>query len=523
MEARPLVLADLLTRIEARSETFARSRSTECSGSAFASSARRLGRRLRAVGVQPGARVCAYLEHDVELAQFPFACAEAGAVAVIVNPRSKDAQVQHVVADSGASHVLTTAAKALTLADPRTAFGTARVLVDRGPVPAWAEALGEGERDGVRDHDPDAPAILLYTSGSTGRSKGIVQSQRSLCDGARIVAGYLALNQRDDLCAVLPLSFDYGLNQVLSAAFARARVTLTDYLTAGDLLRSIARSGCTGFAGVPEIFVDLVAALDGGKVDPRSVQTLRYVTNSGGRLPERVIRALHARLPWVQVFSMYGLTEAFRSSFVPPEMLASRPRSVGRAIPEVELLVVDPASGREMPRSEIGELVHCGACVARGYWNRPEDTARRFRPHPILGSAGGTCVFSGDLARMDGDGFVELVGRADEQIKVGGYRVSPDEVVDVVRRVSGVRSAAAVGVPHGPDGIPALAVALVADDRATDAATLCEAVRNECRRVLPPWMVPGLLRVVAALPRGPNEKIDLAAVRALFASRDEVR
>ncbi|MBI5850023.1 MAG: AMP-binding protein, partial [Planctomycetes bacterium] len=413
--------------------------------------------------------------------------------------------------------LLTSAAKANALVDPAHAFAGTRVVVDANDAPPWAALLTEEEREGPASADPDAPAILLYTSGSTGRPKGIVQTQRSLCDGARIVAGYLELGPKDHVAAVLPLSFDYGLNQVMAAAYAGARVTLASYLTAGELLRTLARESITGLAGVPEIWVDLIAALGSGAVPCDALRAWRYATNSGGRLPERVIRFVHEHLPWVGLFAMYGLTEAFRSSFVPPGELASRPRSIGKAMPEVTLLVVDPATGREVPHGVAGELVHCGACVARGYWNRDADTAKRFRGDPRPGHAGETCVWTGDLARRDEDGWLELVGRSDEQIKVDGHRISPDEVVEVVRAVDGVRSAAAVGVPMGPDDLTSLAVAVVPGDATVDGLAIAERVKSECKRRLPPWMVPSLVRVLDALPRTPNQKIDLAALRAWFA------
>jgi acyl-CoA synthetase (AMP-forming)/AMP-acid ligase II len=508
-------LVELLERLERGSATlpFAAGRAGELTGAAFAARARRVAAGFAALGLRPGDRVAAFLEHDLDLAVFPFAAALVGAVSVIVNPRLKDAQVRHVVADADVALCWTSAAKGIGLADPVAAFDGRPVCVDGAAVPAFARALPAGEFATVAARvAPGDPATILYTSGSTGRPKGIVQSQRSLCDGARIVAGYLGLGRADHLLAVLPLSFDYGLNQVLAAAFAGCRVSLLQYLFVGEVLRALRERGCTGLAGVPEIWVEFCAALDRGAVLPAELRALRYVTNSGGRLPERVIRTFAERMPWVEVFGMYGLSEAFRSSFVPPDLLRQGRRGIGRPIPEVELRVVDPVDGRRCAPGEVGELVHFGACVADGYWRQPEATARRFRPDPEGGGRIG--VFSGDLARVDADGFFELVGRADEQLKIGGYRVAPDEVVEVLRTVPGLRSAAAVGVPRGPDGIPALCVLVEAED---GAEGLEAAVREVCRRELPPWMVPAELRVVAALPRNPNQKVDLAAVRRLFA------
>ncbi len=506
-------LTALLDRLVAQAgdEPWIADRNGGLDARAFALRVERVAAELDSRGVGRGDRVAVFLEHGVDLAAATFACARLGAMSVLVNPKLKDAQVRHVVDDADARVVLTSATKVAALRAEASAFGE-RALVHTENV------SGGGHVDPV-GVEPEDPATILYTSGSTGHPKGIVQSHRSLCDGARIVAGYLSLAPADHVLAVLPLSFDYGLNQVLSAAWAGCRVTLHGYFAAAELARALVATHATGLAGVPELWVELVDAIDRGAVRVEELAALRYVTNSGGRLPSRVIEWFHARLPRAEVFSMYGLTEAFRSSFVPPAELARRPRSIGRAIPEVELFVVDPATGRPCAAGEVGELVHAGALVADGYWRRPTDTEQRFRPHPVRGVAGGTAVWSGDLARFDDDGCLELVGRADAQIKVGGFRVSPDEVVEVVAGVDGVRTAAAVGVPRGPDGIPALCVAVV-PAAAADRESLPAAVLAACRAFLPSHLVPSAVRVVDGLPLGPNHKVDHAAVRALFREED---
>jgi acyl-CoA synthetase (AMP-forming)/AMP-acid ligase II len=522
--AEVATLNGLLERLVSRCVTgpWIADHTTELDVSGFLARVRRLALELARCGVAPGDRVAAYLEHGIDLAAVPFACARLGALSVLVNPKSKDAQVRHVVTDSGSKVVLTSATKAAALNDERAAFDSARIV--------HVEVLGNDAEDGPEPVAvaPEQPATILYTSGSTGRPKGIVQSHRSLWDGARIVADYLGMRPRDHVLAVLPLSFDYGLNQVLSSAWVGCRVTLHGYFAAPELLRTLIATRATGLAGVPELWVDFVDVCQ-RHLDELSKRhhdglsglgALSYVTNSGGRLPLRVIEWFHEHLPHVAVFSMYGLTEAFRSSYVAPEWLATRPRSIGRAIPEVELLVVDPDTGVVRRPGEVGELVHAGALVADGYWNRPEDTARRFRPHPVRGTAGGMAVWSGDLAWMDEDGYLELVGRADAQFKVGGFRVSPDEVVEVVSEVDGVRTAAAVGVPRGPDGLPALVIAVVPAAGA-DRDALPERVRAACRGNLPSYLAGAEVHVIDALPLGPNHKVDHAALRARFASIGE--
>jgi acyl-CoA synthetase (AMP-forming)/AMP-acid ligase II len=523
MSAPPVSLRGLLDRIAAAETVFLTARGESVDGDRFVARTEELARRIVRAGVPAGARVCSWLEPSVDLAVFPFACALAGVVAVLVNPRLLDAQVRHVVDDCDAHAVLTSPTKLLATRDRSVAFGARRLwTIDADGKPGIEELPRDIESTPLRvREDVDAPAMFLYTSGSTGKPKAIVQTERSLCDGARIVAGYLGLTHRDKIAAVLPLSFDYGLNQLTAAMFARSQVGLLSYLTAADLLRHLARGGFTGLAGVPEIWVDVAAHLTTGRVDARELRALRYVTNSGGRLPDATIVALLESLPWVSVFSMYGLTEAFRSSFVPPAELREGRRGVGRAMPGVELLVVDPQSRRVLAPGAVGELVHCGACVGLGYHQRPESTARHFGVHPIHGERGGRAVYSGDLASMDEAGNVTLHGRIDAQIKVGGYRVSPDEVIEVVRRVNGVHTAAAVGVPRASDGLTELVVAVVPAEPRGDLSVLRAHVIAATTRELPRWMVPARVEFFTALPESANRKIDLAALRELLTVPDD--
>jgi acyl-CoA synthetase (AMP-forming)/AMP-acid ligase II len=507
-------LLGLLDRVAARppEQAFVAGRGGGLTGPGFHERAQAMASGFSEAGVRAGDRVVGCLEHDVDLAVFPFACAWIGAISVLVNPRLKPKQVRHIVEDADPSLVVLSSVRLAGLGCRIEDVAGARSVRSLGPIESVPELAFDSSPARPQESSEGATTIL-YTSGSTGRAKGIVQTGKSLADGARIVAEYLALGPGDHVLGVLPLSFDYGLNQVLAAAHAGCSLTLKTYLFAGELVRTLRDLHCTGLAGVPELWVDVVDALARGSVAVDELRSLRYVTNSGGRLPERVIAHFHTHLPWVDVFSMYGLTEAFRSSFVPPAELRAGRRGIGRPIPGVELDVVDPESGQPRGIGEIGELVHRGACVAQGYWRQPELTARRFRPDPT--GQGALEVRSGDLARRDAEGNFELLGRADEQLKIGGYRVSPDEVVDVVRAVPGVVSAAAVGVPSGPDDIPQLCVLVQGDAAAED-------VIRACRGALPPWMVPARVLVeVVELPRGPNAKVDLAAVRQRFVEDSE--
>ncbi|MEO0479847.1 MAG: AMP-binding protein [Planctomycetota bacterium] len=479
--------------------------------------AEHLAAALRASGVLSGDRVVVHLPHGPAQAMAVFAVALCGGVVVLANSRSKAVQLRDLVDDCD-PRVAISHQSFRSVFDAEAAFGgTSLLRLDwnaSGELSLEGEAVSDpGPRNPV-DVSADDLAILLYTSGSTGKPKGVMQSHRSLVDGARIVGGYLGLTRDDHLYGLLPLSFDYGLNQLLSAVWVGASLTLRPFLSGKDLHQALVDSGATVCAGVPEVhlaLVDAAAELGAGDL------ALRIVTNSGGAFPQRALEAYERQMPSVSVFSMYGLTEAFRSSFVLPAELQALRRTVGRAMPEVELLVVDEQTGQPLPVDESGELVHCGACVAQGYWRRPEETAARFRPDPRGGDS--VCVFSGDLATIDESGVVTLHGRRDAQLKIHGQRVSPDEVTAVVRSVDGIASAAAVGVPRGEDRQTVLAVALTLESGG-EATGLDRAVRSACRRALPPHMVPGEIHVLDELPLTSNHKVDHVRLRAELEQRD---
>jgi amino acid adenylation domain-containing protein len=470
-----------------------------------------LARAFAAHGLARGDRVAVYLEPSVEQAVALFGIAAAGAIAVPVNPKLRDAQVAHVLGHSEARAVVTSPDKLAYLAAAgATLAGVDLVVTGAAPPPgahafsAWA-ATPRGPLPEVAAAEP---AVILYTSGSTGLPKGIVQDHRNLVLGAAIVSGYLRLAATDTILGVLPLSFDYGLNQLLCAAWVGAALVLHSYLTPRDLAAAVDAQAATVLAGVPPMWAALGDALRRGKLDPRRLRTLRVLTNSGGRLYLRDIETLRQALPQAQLFSMYGLTEAFRSSYLPPAELERRPTSIGKAIPGVELLVIDPSTGRECAAGEVGELVHAGALVALGYWNDPAATARRFRPHP-LDPARGRAVFSGDLVVRDADGFLSFVARADAQLKVGGHRLAPDEVETVIHAVAGIAQAVVVGVEDAARADTRLVAFVVAPGAADVAARVVAA----CKRALPSYMVPSEVRVLPALPTNANGKPDRAALR----------
>ena len=448
---------------------------------------------LATCGLAPGARVATWLPKTALACVMPLAAARAGLVHVPVNPALRRAQVAHILADSGAALLVTQAARAATLEvgdlpdDCRLVEADAVPMADAGP--------------GRSNHDPASLAAILYTSGSTGRPKGVMLSHANLWLGAVSVAHYLRLSPADRVLGVLPLSFDYGQNQLLSSWYAGAAVAPLDYLTARDVVKAVERTQATTLAGVPPLWVQLLEA----DWPAETAARLRRLTNSGGALTERLVRGLRSRFPQADLVAMYGLTEAFRSTWLDPALIDAHPDAMGRAIPFAEVAVVKADGTRAV--GEPGELVHAGPLVAQGYWRDAERTAQRFRPAPAWMASGGMAVWSGDTVLEGADGLLRFVGRDDEMIKSAGNRISPLEVEEAVLAGGEAREAVAVGVPDPRTG-QAIVVVLAGDPAGEDA------LRARLRGLLPSFMQPARYDWREELPRNANGKLDRAAIRA---------
>ena len=456
----------------------------------------RMAAWLRAQGLVPGDRFATWLPKTRAACLMPLAAPRAGLVHVPINPLLKHAQVAHILADSGAAMLMTQPARAATL-EAGDVPGDCRV-VDQ-PLD-WA-------RDGLPASaaDPDALAAILYTSGSTGRPKGVMLSHANLWLGAISVAHYLGLTPDDRTLAVLPLSFDYGQSQLLSSWAAGAQVVPLDYLTARDVIKAVDRYRITTLAGIPPLWVQLLEA----DWPTATADTLRRLTNSGGALGVALVRALRERFPGADLYPMYGLTEAFRSTYLAPALVDARPDSIGGAIPFAEIVVVRP-DGSEAAVGEAGELVHAGPLVAQGYWHNAERTAARFRPAPAFSRSGVTAVWSGDTVIRDADGLLRFVGRDDAMIKSAGNRISPTEIEEAVLDGDEVAEAVAIGVPDARLGQAIIVIARARHDPAQAEA----AVRDRLRRDLPNFMQPARYVWRDALPRNANGKLDRAALAA---------
>ena len=451
---------------------------------------------LKARGLAHGDRVGSWLPKTRMTSLLPLACARAGLVHVPVNPLLKRAQVAHILADSGALALATGSARLATLGDGDLPAGCAAIEEEEGAaLIEWSDALPPSAAD------PDDLAALLYTSGSTGRPKGVMLSHANMWLGAISVAHYLGLTPEDRTLAVLPLSFDYGQNQLLSSWAAGACAIPIEYIAAKDVIRAVERHDVTTLAGVPPLWVQLIEA----PWPPRAALALRRLTNSGGRLPASVVRRMRELFPAAEIYLMYGLTEAFRSTYLDPALLDDHPDSIGTAIPFADVMVARADGSRAAP-GEPGELVHSGPLVAKGYWNDPARTAERFKPAPPEAAYRGTAVWSGDQVRADEQGLLYFVGRADAMIKTSGNRVSPTEVEEAAIASGAAAEAVALGYPDHRLGE---AIALVLrGDRAAEPA-----LRAHLKRELPNFMQPSAILWRDELPRSPNGKIDREALK----------
>jgi acyl-CoA ligase (AMP-forming) (exosortase A-associated) len=485
--------------------------------------------RLRDLGLDRGERIAVFLDKRIETVVALLACSRAGGVFVPVNPVLRARQVRHILDDCAARVLVTSTDRLRALRSDLAAckslshvfvLGDALVEDEGAPyrVLPWSwtpERASQVACPATGGVDTDVAAIL-YTSGSTGAPKGVVLSHRNLVVGAESVSTYLNNTADDRILAVLPLSFDAGLSQLTTGFCVGAHVVLADYLLPGDVVRLCAEHRITGLVGVPPLWIQLAAQT----WPSEAVAEVRYFANTGGRLPRVTLQRLRSIFPTAAPYLMYGLTEAFRSTYLDPREVDRRPDSIGKAIPNAEILVVREDGGLCGP-GEPGELVHRGPLVALGYWNDAERTAERFRPAP--NGPDELCrpdvaVWSGDVVVRDKGGFLYFVGRRDDMIKTSGYRVSPQEIEEVAYETGLIQDAVALGLEDETLGHRIVLVVTPCDPAGFDPAAL----NVRLRQVLPAYMVPAEVLVRGVLPRSPNGKFDRALLRhELLASRSQ--
>lgn len=471
-----------------------------------------LSQQLLQQGLLSGERVAIYLPKVAESVFAIFATAQCGGVFVPVNPLLKPQQVSYILKDCNVRLLVTSSDRLKLLKDTLTDCHDLRtvILIDEGEIAddllsqvSITRCSSPLSEKVIHAHprriDTDI-ASILYTSGSTGNPKGVVLSHRNMLTGAHSVASYLKNNATDCLLAVLPFSFDYGLSQLTTAFSVGASVVLMDYLLPRDVIKATARYKITGLAAVPPLWNQLAEL----EWPTEAKQSLRYLTNSGGAMPVATTQKLTASLPTTDFYLMYGLTEAFRSTYLPPDQVSIRPESMGKAIPNAEILVLRE-DGSECAPGEPGELVHRGSLVAMGYWNDPAKTAERFKAipgrHPELPLTE-IAVWSGDQVRKDEEGYLYFISRKDEMIKTSGYRVSPTEVEEVLYSSGLIKEVAALGITHPLLG-QAILLVVVQNAAITDKDLLIY-----CQKQLPNFMLPKKILFVDTLPRNQNGKID---------------
>ena len=474
------------------------------------------GTALRDLGICRGDRVAVYLDKRIETVAALFGSSAGEGVFVPINPLLRPKQVGYIIQDCSARILVTSPERLALLHGELEVCKSVEhvVLVGQDPpaepgtrytVSPWPTAT-DCDVPAGKVIDADMAAIL-YTSGSTGMPKGVVLSHRNLIAGAESVSHYLGNTPDDVILSALPFSFDAGFSQLTTAFCVGAHVVLLNYVLPADVVKLCARYRITGLTGVPPLWIKL-ADLDWPN---EATKHLRYFANTGGRMPRSTLDRLRRLFPEAEPFLMYGLTEAFRSTYLDPAEIDRRPSSIGKAIPNAEILVVRP-DGSMCDPGEEGELVHRGALVAMGYWNDPERTAQRFRPVPARES--GLCgdeiaVWSGDTVVRDEDGFLYFIGRDDEMIKTSGYRVSPTEIEEAAYDTGLVCDAVAFGVQDMKLGQHVVLVVSATSGTMVDGDSLLARMRQ----ALPLYMLPQRVEVKREIARSPNGKFDRALLR----------
>ncbi len=471
------------------------------------SKANRLANALKAAGVERGDRVVLFLPNCVELVVGIFATLKANAVFVAVNNTTKPDKLASLLHNCRATAMLAPARHAPLAAEltQRTASLKLAVVVGKGSSAAVEEFPELRDIDAIEAEFPDSRpdrrlidrdlACLIYTSGSTGDPKGVMTAHCNATFVAESVINYLDNNRDDVLMCTLPLSFGYGLYQLLMALkFGGTLVLERSFTYPAQILKLIETEKVTGFPGVPTIFAILLQ-MDLNVFD---LSSLRYLTTAAAALPPSHIRQLRQLFPQADFFSMYGLTETKRSLYMPPDQLDDRLDSVGIAIPGTEAWLVDDDDNRLGP-NQVGELVIRGGHVMQGYWENPQTTAERFRPGPVPGEK---VCYTGDLFRTDEDGYFYFVSRKDDIIKSCGEKVSPTEIENVLYGLPGVAKTAVIGVA---DDI--LGQAVKAFIEAPDADLTEKDVLRHCRANLEDFMMPKYVEFMSALPVNPSGKI----------------
>ncbi len=479
---------------------------------------------LNELGISSGDRMALVASKNIYSVSTILGALQAGVVVVPINPLLKSAQLGFIVNNCSAVILLCSQTQYAALMQEGVKLPSLKIVVlvpeavapDNSKAAAneskqpdnhtilmeWTSFTRRAPSDSTENNlarisiEPtDDIAAILYTSGSTGMPKGVALTRSNLHYGAVSVSTYLEISAQDRILGMMPLSFDYGLNQLTTAMHTGACLVLHDYRFPKSVIDMIREHRITGLPAVPHVWDQLMA------IQWPEVPHLRYATSTGGSLQEPTIKSISTRLPHTRLYSMYGFTEAFRATYLPPSELKARPKSIGKAVPHAKVMVVD-SEGREQPPYKIGELIQSGPLVSAGYWRDLEGTQQKFRTRPAYADDKIVYAWSGDLCHTDEEGYLYFVSRRDDQVKLNGHRTSPSEIERTLVQCEWIQEACILCVPHSRFGH--VAIAFVVTNNKVDANDLT----NWCRRELPSYLVPDKWYFVANLPTSPNNKID---------------
>lgn len=469
---------------------------------------------LRELGIQSGDRIGICMEKSVDQVSVILGALFANAVIVPILPRLKQPNIKHIIENSGMAAMV---ADAERLKEVVEFGGLTKLVAGRGEIDSSLPNIPYMRRflrgRSFYDRIGNDNAAIIYSSGSTGRPKGILISHRNLADGADIVAEYLGTSENDRIGCVLSFNFDYGLNQIWQTLRKGATLYLHDLAFPNDLFALLAKESITALPVMPVIITKMFDPRLKASANSYDLSAVRYACSTGGRLSEDMLRDVKGAFPRARIFSMFGLTEAFRSTYLDPEKLDARPTSIGKSIPDCQVMVLDE-KGEECPPGIIGELVHRGTTVTKGYWRDPENTAKVFRSHPRF--PGETLVFSGDKVRRDEEGYLYFVARGDDMIKTKGFRVSPTEVEAEVVRHPDIVDAVAFAIPNIAVGEDIGCAYTTVNGTALPEHTLAQYLKT----ALPSHMVPSFLLHFESFPiTGNAGKLDRKTIKQHAFSR----
>lgn len=484
----------------------------------LAGNAARLARYLMRHGLQRGDRVAIYTGNTYECAASIYGTLCAGGVFVVVHAQTKAEKLARIIDDCGArvlvfdvglrEHAASAVARCPSLLTVLVAGGDGGADPDPGSAgdggrseTPFAEAVVTGpDETPLPFVNPLDLAALIYTSGSTGEPKGVMMTHQLMLFAAESISEYLEMAETDRIVNVLPLSFDYGLYQLLMTVRLGATLVLEDtFAYPSRLIHAVKAHEATVFPGVPTIFTMLVSIY---RTSGLELPSVRIITNTAAALSDDLVPDIRRIFPHATVYKTYGLTECKRVSYLPPEYFGRKPGSVGRAIPGTEVFLRSPEGALVAP-GEIGILHVRGPHVMLGYWNKREATRRMLRDGKYRYER---VLCTGDWFRMDADGFLYFYGRTDDIIKSRGEKISPVEVENTIRRLQAVEDVAVVGVPHEVLGEAVAALVVLRPDEVCTT----QDVRSHCSRYLEGYMVPTSVVFLDSLPKTPSGKVKKA-------------